>query len=124
METVTSDTRSAKNIAPEDIVAGDFVAILRQRYEYVSYLWFRELCDPSEPVRITFLPTRNVGEPLKVLSVCLPFVAVSSKHAGKFAVDVRTCELGRLDEEFVRAMAPAPKKNKKPKNKKRKRKAR
>ena len=114
METLAPEIRTSKTIAPEDIRVGDHVAVLRVSYEFLSYLWcFDTTAEKSEPVRVTFLPHCDIGQPLKVLATCLPFVVVLNSNDGKFAVDVRACQLGRLHDEYVKAMKPEKKKKKK-----------
>ena len=120
MEAVISEIRTTKTIAPEDIRVGEHVAILKVSYEYLSFLWCLDsTAEKSVPVRVTFLPHRDIGQPLKVLAVCLPFVVVSKPNSCKLSIDVRGCQLGRLHEDYVAASKPERKK-KKPKKRKRK----
>ena len=124
MEAVISKTRTTRTIAPEDIRVGEHVAILKVSYEYLSFLWcFDSTGDKSTPVRVTFLPFQDVGQPLKVLAVCLPFVVVSRSNSRKFSIDVRACQIGRVHEDYVAAMKPDKKPEKKKKERKKKKKA-
>jgi hypothetical protein len=94
----------AKVLAPEDIRPGDLVTILHVVQELPSFFW-REAAAPlpsHEPVRIPFLPEHG-GVPLKVKSVCLPFVLVKTPSGAKRTLDVRQHQLARLDEPFATA---------------------
>ena len=88
----------AKALAPEDIRRGDFVTPLYVIAEIPSFWW---CCDAwtlplDEPVRIRFTPTSD-GAPLKVQSVCVPFVLTKTASGEQRTLDVRTCQLARLD---------------------------
>ena len=61
-------------------------------------------------VRIRFMP-RDQGAPLKVRSVCLPFVLVKSPTATQAMLDLRTCQLARLDHVHAKRAWKAFKKN-------------
>ena len=97
----SASSRLAKALAPEEIRAGDFVTPLHVVAEVPSYFWCDEAWDRprDEPVRIRFTPTSD-GLPLKVKSVCLPFVLVKHASGAKLTIDVRTCQLARLDARF------------------------
>jgi hypothetical protein len=95
----------AKVLAPEDVRAGDYVAILQVVYEMPSYLWCGDTSTVpiDEPVRIPFIPPQG-GMPLKVQSVCLPFILVKTA-SGKFRnLDVRRHLLARLDRTYARTV--------------------
>lgn len=88
----------AKVLAPEEIRAGDFVTPLFMIAEMPSYWW---RCDEwslphDQPVRIRFTATSE-GLPLKVTSICLPFVLTKTPAGDLSALDLRTCQLARLD---------------------------
>jgi hypothetical protein len=100
----------AKSLAPEDVCAGQYVAVLRITYEVPSYVWrgCEAFGDPSELVRISMMPD-EAAEPLKVKAVCLPFVLVRSPSGQERALDVRRFHLARLDDRFARAAWKASK---------------
>jgi hypothetical protein len=114
LEKAVRDAQStlAKALAPEDICAGDFVAILHVVAELPSFLW---CADPStwparEPVRIQFVPEAG-GVPLRVKSVCLPFVLVKLPFGDEKSLDVRRCQLARLDRAYAKRAWKAHKEN-------------
>jgi hypothetical protein len=94
----------AKALAPEEIRAGDFVAVLHEIVEWPSWFW----CDDAtlgpreEVVRMCTTP-REVAAPLKVRAVCLPFVLVREPNRRQHTIDVRRHRLARLDATFARA---------------------
>ncbi len=53
----------------------------------------------DEPVRIQLVP-HGSGRPLKVESICLPFVLVKRPSGKRRTLDLRTCRLAGLDEGF------------------------
>lgn len=111
-------SKLAKSLAPEEIRAGDFVAQLYHVCEFPSWFW----CDSGlasardELVRIQYTP-EDGGVPLKVKSVCLPFVLVRDPRGRKFTLDIRRVKLARLDCEYAKTawgmLRPQPKKRKK-----------
>jgi hypothetical protein len=94
----------AKPLAPEEIRIGDFVSPLHVFYDFPSFLW----CSDSaierreETVRICYLPESG-GVPLKVKSVCLPFVLVKHANGTQLTLDVRKARLARLDADYAKA---------------------
>jgi hypothetical protein len=94
----------AKALAPEDVREGDFVARLHVTAEVPSFLWCADAATLPchEPVRIQLLP-RRAGIPLKVKSVCLPFVLVRLPGGERQTLDLRECRLARLDSAYASA---------------------
>jgi hypothetical protein len=95
----------ARTIAPDDLVKGQFVAVLRETNEYPSFFWMDEDLgsgERCEPVRMTVLPS-SPGLPLKVKAICLPFVVVKPFKSPPITLDVRSVELVELSAEYVRA---------------------
>jgi hypothetical protein len=95
--TAAADATLAKALAPEDIRPGDFVTPLYVIAEIPSFWW---CCDAwtlplDEPVRIRFTPSSD-GAPLKVQSVCVPFVLTKTASGEHRTLDLRTCQLARL----------------------------
>ncbi|MCA9240450.1 MAG: hypothetical protein KDA37_09630, partial [Planctomycetales bacterium] len=112
MQTATNDnTTLARPIAAEDLRAGDSVAVLYETYEYVSFLWG---CDASllahdQPVRVSFRP-RRPGLPLRVVDLCLPFVLVKAPGGRALTLDVRGCQLVKLDPRYAKRVRKSLKK--------------
>lgn len=90
-------------MAAEDLQLGDYVALLRIVCEVPSFLWRDEGHNlaPDEPVRIRMLP-EDSGRPLLVTQLCLPFVFVETPDGSCETLDLRRCELTRLDPQFGR----------------------
>jgi hypothetical protein len=106
-----ADSKTAKVLAPEDVRAGDFVALLHVVEEIPSYCWFGAMgtTRPDEPVRVPFVP-KNGGVPLRVRSICLPFILVKAPSGKLRNLDVRLSRLARLDRTHARAAWKACKK--------------
>jgi len=95
-----AESQAARSLAPEDLRAGEFVAILDRVLSLPSYLWDSESMSATELVRIPW-PAGGAGVPLKVKSVCLPFVAVKTPGGRCRVLDVRHCRLVRLSSDFA-----------------------
>lgn len=95
-------TSLVKALAPEDIRTGDFVTPLHEVLEFPSFFWLADssLMPPDELVRLQIV-SRGGGVPLKVKSVCLPFVLVKSPSGRQRTLDLRSFRLARLDREFA-----------------------
>ena len=100
---IQHDSELAKSLAAEDIRRGDMVAILDMVYELPSFLWNSEshVLSPHEPVCIRFCGP-CAGKPLKVKSICLPFVLVKLPNGRYRTVDVRRCRLVRLGHGYAK----------------------
>ncbi|MEM8865443.1 MAG: hypothetical protein AAGF31_07835 [Planctomycetota bacterium] len=105
----------ARTVAPEDIARGDYVAILSVEHEYPLLVW---LCDPplTQQDEVVCIRQRTdlCRDPLKVCDICLPFVSVKRPSGERATLDVRSCELARLDPGYGKRVwrAQAPKKKK------------
>ena len=103
MTTRVASTRVAKSVAPEDLQVGDYVAFLSLTYQYPSFLWYCGLEASEDIVRLTFLPTENAGKPYKIKAICLPFIVVRSSSNKTDTIDVRQCQLAKLDARYANA---------------------
>lgn len=108
--TTAAKATLAKLLAPEDVRPGDFVAPLFVVAEVPSYWWFDEWNHPrDQPVRIRFMPPCQ-GAPLKVRSVCVPFVLVKTATGDERSIDLRNCQLARLNPAHAKRVRKAIKK--------------
>ena len=117
MSAVTTTQREAslaKCVGGDDLRCGDMVAVLDEIGEYVSFLWDRDpqILPPQEPIRVQWR-TRTQGRPLKVDSICLPFVFVEMPNGKYRTLDVRQCRLARLDPDYARRVWEKSRKRKK-----------
>jgi hypothetical protein len=110
--TGAKDFTTAKVLAPEDVRAGDFVALLQVVHELPSFFWCGGIgmMRPDEPVRVSFVPNDG-GVPLRVRSVCLPFILVKAPSGRLRHLDVRRHRLARLDRAHAQAAWKACKKS-------------
>jgi hypothetical protein len=101
----------AKSLAPEEIRVGDYVTPLHMVAEVPSYYWFSDCWNlpADEPVRIRFTCGSD-GTPLKVKSICLPFVLVKQATGTQTTLDLRKCQLARLDRRYAKRAWKAVKK--------------
>jgi hypothetical protein len=100
--TSTADrTALAAMIAPEDLRCGDYVAVLDEIVELPWWLWCDAADEVDGPHRVRCRASEG-GVPLKVKSICLPFVLVKSADKQSRTLDVRQYQLVRLDRQYAR----------------------
>jgi hypothetical protein len=90
----------SKPLAPEDISPGDYVTVLHVVCEYLNIFSDCAFGQPPRPFRVAWLPPDVT--PLKVVSICLPFVLVEDAKGASRTMDLRRHTLARLDEDFAR----------------------
>ncbi len=91
-----------KTLAPEEICPGDYVVLMEKMYELPSFLWNTDsaMTSREELVRLRCLPPEDEGIPLKVKSVCLPYVLVAHPRQLRKLIDIRRTKLARLNRSF------------------------
>lgn len=101
---VPTESSLAKPLAPEEIRVGDFVSALHVYYDFPSFMWCSDsaIQRREETVRIGYLPETG-GVPLKVRSICLPFVLVKRPTGDDQTIDVRKVRLARLERGYAKA---------------------
>jgi hypothetical protein len=93
----------AKPLAPEEIRVGDFVTPLHVFYDFPSFFWSDcAIGRRDETVRICYIPDSG-GVPLKVKSICLPFVLAKHASGQQQTLDIRKVRLARLDPIYAKA---------------------
>lgn len=98
------DNTTARVIAPEDVRRGDYVAVISEIVELPSFLWSEMIsCGDEKIVRVHKLPSEG-GEPMKVKSLCLPFVFVERPNRQFQTIDVRLSKLVRLQNDYARTV--------------------
>ena len=109
MATTDTRIRTVRPAGPEDIRQGHYITVSRATMQTVG-----PACD-SGPVRpqihrLTYLPP-HAGYPMRVISVCLPFVLVEAPDGSKGTLDLRQVEIVRLPRKYGQAAfdALAPK---------------
>ena len=91
----------AARVAPEDLRRGDFVAVLSEIVQIPSFLWSATLsCAQDELIRLHMLPTED-RVPLKIKSICLPYIFVKQPGGEFQTLDVRLASLARLEKSYA-----------------------
>ena len=105
-----SETTLARSLAPEDIGVGDVVAVLREVQEVMA--WECPVtCREIIVHRVATMPSPwDAGRPLKVRSVCLPFVHATDAQGESHTLDVRQSQLARLSRDYWRGVRGLAKK--------------
>lgn len=128
-ETSALELKVAKRLHPEDICVGDDIALSEVAYQYLSFHWCgadATILPPERPVRVTFLPPHGDNQPLKIKSVCLPFVLCETVNGKHKLYDVRQIQFVKLDSDFAQKVRDAfneKKESKKKSKRKRKKKS-
>ena len=109
--TTAAEATLAKALAPEDIRPGDYVTPLFVIAEVPSYWWCADswTLPLDQLVRIRFTPNCD-GMPLRVKSVCLPFVLAKNPAGEQGTIDLRKCQLARLGSAHAKRAWKAYKK--------------
>jgi hypothetical protein len=100
-----TETTAAATVAGEDLVRGDYVALLNQTVEFPSFLWdaWGASLSPHEWVRLKMIPD-TAGLPLKVIAVCLPFVYAKIPTGDIATIDTRRMQLVRLNRKCAKVL--------------------
>jgi hypothetical protein len=104
--------KPSRVIGPEDVHVGDYVAVTHTTYEFLMDPCADFSQDEVKPKRVTLIPW-NAGRPMKVLSVCLPFVLVQDTARTTETLDLRRHRIARLRRAYGRKAFEA---DKSPKN--------
>ena len=97
---MSDNNELARATPPEEIRAGDYVAVLHIVGEHLPCAWGEESWKAAAPVRMLWLPWTNV--PMRVQEVCLPFLLVRDPDGKSQTLDVRRYRLARVSERFGR----------------------
>ncbi len=110
--TAAAEATLAKPLAPEDIRLGDFVTPLYVISEMPSYWWSGSSWNlpHDEPVRVRLTSSCD-GVPMRVLSICLPFVLAKNPSGHETTIDLRKYQVARLDQRFAKRAWKAYKKS-------------
>lgn len=97
---MTERIEVCRRVAPEDLRPGLFVAVLSVVHEVYTPTAL-EMADfrPPRPVRVVCNGCAS-GEPLLVVSVCVPFVQVEDARGNLRTLDVRREQLGAVAEAY------------------------
>jgi len=105
---LSTETVLARPLAPEEIRRGQYVTPLNEFVEMPSFLWpfLDSELKPSDLVRIR-IKSGEGGIPLRVKSICLPFVSVQTPQQEIRVLDLRRVQLVRLSTEFGKSVTKA-----------------
>jgi hypothetical protein len=104
-EIANCESPLARPLAAEDLRCGDFVSVLYEVVDWPSFFWQcdAQLLPPDKPVRLQSRPADS-GQPLKVKSICLPFVFVKEPTGKHRILDIRHHHLVRLTPRYAEAV--------------------
>ncbi|MFG0258162.1 MAG: hypothetical protein ACF8GE_09700 [Phycisphaerales bacterium JB043] len=93
--------------APEDLRAGQYVTVVNEKFEFYPWRAASE-CDtpPTRTILVDSYPNDPVV-PMRIESVCLPFVHARSITGKPLLLDIRFKQLVLVDDAFARGFAKA-----------------
>lgn len=107
MSTTTRDKklhakfRTARPAAPEDLRAGQYIAVTRVMLEDTPLFCDRAL-GRDMPVMRAWLMPGCAGDPMRIVSICLPFVLVETPERRCRTLDLRRWQIVRLPKGYGR----------------------
>jgi hypothetical protein len=97
---MNTESDISRQLAPEDIREDDYVAVIGEILQIVRWDCAPAVPGtPPETAHVLCFPFDN-AEPLRVVSVCLPFVLVVDAKGGHRTLDARQLRLARVSERF------------------------
>lgn len=104
MDTMTTDKklRTTRTVAPEDLRGGQYIAITRMMIQLIPPMCDPQLTPEPQTVRLWGIPP-FAGQPMRIVSVCLPFVLVEGVDRQCRTLDLRRMEVVRLPKKYGRA---------------------
>ncbi|MEN1679843.1 MAG: hypothetical protein AAGJ46_09625 [Planctomycetota bacterium] len=89
---------AAKPLAPEEVLPGDYVAVLDQEHEYAASSWYLDppMLGGDDVIRVRLRPSEP-EPPLLVQEVCVPFVFAKAIDGSARTLDLRATRLARID---------------------------
>ncbi|MEM1353739.1 MAG: hypothetical protein AAGC44_07075 [Planctomycetota bacterium] len=99
--------RMSRNIAPEDIRPGMFIAVSRSICQLIPSSVEEGWDKQPRTVDVPFIP-QDSGQAMKVLEVCVPFVLVELPCGLKQSLDLRRQSVMRLSFAFGQAAFRKP----------------
>ena len=102
----------AKALAPEDIRPGDFVTPLFVIAEVPSYWWFGGRLEPAARSAGAHSPHAAMRRRAAESAIGLPAVRAreNGRRASERSIDLRKCQLARLDQRYAKRAWKAYKK--------------
>lgn len=97
---------------PEDLSVGDHIVLSEVSYQYATFNWCgadMSIRSPEEPIEITYYPSWDKHEPMKVKAVCLPFVLCKTVEKKHCVLDLRQVKVARVDDNFATSVKNAAK---------------
>lgn len=100
--------RVARQVRPDDICVGSFVAVLCETYEWPEFSCFGGAKEAgSDGVqRVTLVPNET-KPPVRIEAVCVPFVFVVDAGGKRQVFDMRRIRLARVSNRFGRSVFAA-----------------
>jgi hypothetical protein len=109
----TEKTALASSVAHEDLRVDDYVSVLNEIVEIPSFLWPDSTPNAEDAiVKVKYQATES-GLPLKIKTICLPYVYVKSPYGQSQTLDVRQVQLVRLKKRYSKTIWKDLKKNRK-----------
>lgn len=92
-------SKPSRVIGPEDVRRGQYVTLTHATYELLVDRCGMGSGQELKTGKVTIIPY-EAGHPLKVVSVCLPFVLVVDMNKRHRTLDLRRQQIARLSKAF------------------------
>ncbi|MCB9848980.1 MAG: hypothetical protein H6814_11260 [Phycisphaeraceae bacterium] len=93
----------ARPLAPEDINTGMYVAVLHEHRTMIPFYLADTVYEIEQVRPISWRTPPAKTRPLKVVSVCVPYVLAERPCGKSVTLDVRQTSLARLSDSFGKA---------------------
>lgn len=103
---MSTNMMMARSLAPEDILPGTYIMVLREQRELLHPVNPNEGDVSPKVTRVSMRPSETLL-PRMVVEVALPFVVVRNAQRSTEVLDIRGLELARVSKRFAKlAVAP------------------
>ncbi len=89
----------SRQLRPDDIRVGDYVAVLNVSYEWAGFSCMDPTGNPGQVQRATLIPNKT-SPPVRIEAVCVPFLFVVDVKGKRHMVDMRRVKLARVSRRF------------------------
>jgi hypothetical protein len=109
-ETPTTEVRTVRPVAPEDLAPGMYICALAAAANAWPDIDCAREGATVRAARVVYIP-QDGGVPVRVRSVCLPFVLAETFDGRAQVLDIRMLRIARVRKKHARAVFAALQKN-------------
>ncbi len=98
---MATQTLTTRQVAPDDLKIGDYVAITHEFFEFIDRFASERHQQLTLQRTATLYDDDDAGTPLLVMRVCLPFVLVRKPDKTYQSIDIRRYKLVKVDDQYA-----------------------